>query len=284
MSYDKKSHYNPKVDFERLLKSMKIHREQDLDMISKAISMLKLNGSKPEYNVLDAGCGYGTVTKDRFGDDNRFKVVAIDKDEDVIKTAREKFNAPNIKYEVLDSTNITEEKSPKFDIVFSSYMFHHIHPDKQKETLHKLWGVVNSPGILLVRSCDDGHHLHYPKDKNMNKFVKSTQKIPGSSDRKHGRRMYTEIKDAPKEPVYVDLEFEMYSTANMTKEERKDYFDVFHGNRSFYSDLIGETVEEEGKELQQYMKNLKQELREKIIEKENIIDCKSVPMLFARKE
>ncbi len=62
-----------------------MHCEQDERNTDRIVEQLQENGIEPPYSVLDAGCGYGTVTQSRFGDDDRFQVVAIDEAEDVLE-------------------------------------------------------------------------------------------------------------------------------------------------------------------------------------------------------
>ncbi len=172
------------------------------------------NGLEPLYSVLDAGCGYGTVTQSRFGNDDRFEVVTIDEAEDVLEIAKDRYSAPNIEYRWLAVNNLGKANLGTFDIVFASYLFHHI--ANQESVLSLLWEHVRDDGVLAVRSCEDGQHMHYPPEDEMDWIVERTDEIPGRSDRTHGRRLPTHLKRLSPPPEDVWLDLKNYHTSGET--------------------------------------------------------------------
>lgn len=278
------SNYDPLSDVERLKKSMRVHRNQDKNIIESATEYLDENDAENPYSVLDVGCGYGIVTKDRFGSDENFEVKAIDKVPEVIRRARQKYKDENIEYACHDAVNLNNIDE-SFDIVFSSYLLHHLNRDRQKEVLRKMWSKTCNPGCLVVRTCDDGQHLHYPKDDRIDTIVQITDNLPGSSDRAQGRKLQRDINHLNPEPSRVQLDMWDYNTFGLSNKERLDYFDVFHGNRIHYAEEINNMIESESfeSEVYQSMDTIMKELRSEFEKKQNIFDAKTVPSIVAYK-
>ncbi|AQL41631.1 hypothetical protein BV210_02380 [Halorientalis sp. IM1011] len=277
------SEYDPEVDHERLRLSAEMHREQDVRNIQRVVDHFEEVGIDQPYRVLDTGCGYGTVTRDRFGNDDRFDVVGIDHTKSVVKTAREEYAAPNIEYRWMDVNNLGDSSLGAFDLVFSSYLFHHL--ENQEPVLSLLWEHVDDDGALLVRSCDDGQHLHYPPDKDMDWVVEITDEIKGSSDRGHGRRLYTHMNRLTPAPEGISLDLKNYHTGGMDTEERRQYWDVFHSNRLHYAERLANRDEAtlEDQDLYETMSEKMDQLEEKFVDNSHFLDAKSVPVAVAFK-
>lgn len=63
---------------------------------------------KPNFSILDVGCGPGSITRDfaQFVPEGR--VVGIDVSSGVVDQARAKFQAPNLSFEVGDATDLAQ--------------------------------------------------------------------------------------------------------------------------------------------------------------------------------
>lgn len=282
------STYTPIDDLERLQASAELHAAQDERHIDAAVEYLLNIGHKPPFQVLDVGCGYGTVTQSRFGDDPRFEVIGVDRNREALTIAREQYNARNIEYVQLDADTLPEALSITPDIVFSSYMLHHI--EGSETMLHNLWGLVKDPGVLIIRSCDDGQHMHYPESEDVEFIVRNTEWIAGSSNRQHGRRLYTEMKQLSPQPLNVHFDIETYHTAGCDREMREKYWNVFHSNRIHYAKVNAETeanTDEDksttAQEMYEYMGRCMDRAYERIVEEDTTFDVKSVPMAVAYK-
>ena len=277
------SEYDVDVDHERLQLSARVHREQDMANIDRALEHLEDSHLEPPYDVLDAGCGYGTVTKSRFGEDERFRVHGIDIAASAIGVAREEYAADNISYQILDVTDLPDADIGSFDLVFSSYLFHHLDRGAQESVLSILWNHVRPSGVLMIRSCDDGQHLHFPPDDDMDWFVEVTDEIKGSSDRTHGRRLYTHQCRLRPEPAEIELDLHNYHTAGCSRDEREEYWDVFHSNRVHYAEVLANRPEatKADRELRNRMEREYTRLEEKFKDNPNFLDTKSVPMTVA---
>lgn len=277
------SEYDPEVDHERLALSSETHKEQDLDNLAAVIDHLDAVGIEPPYRVLDAGCGYGTVTRDRFGGDERFEVLAVDEVPGVLRVARSEYDAENIEYRQLDVNDLDSADVGTFDLVVSTYLFHHL--ENQEPVLSMLWERVREGGALFVRSCEDGQHIHYPPDEDMDWLVGVTDDIKGSSDRTHGRRLYTHLRRLRPEPERIDLDLRNYHTAGKTREEREQYWDVFHSNRLHYAKVLAERPDatKQDEALYRKMKKRFDRLEQKFTDNAAFLDAKSVPLTVAYK-
>jgi SAM-dependent methyltransferase len=281
--HDGPSEYNPEVDHERLQLSEAMHRDQDERNLDRIIEDFQERGIEPPYRVLDAGCGYGTVCQRRFGGDERFEVLAIDGSEDVLKIANDQYTAQNIEYRWLDVNNLDAADLGKFDLVFVSYVFHHL--DNQESALALLWDRVREDGALLIRSCDDGQHLHYPPNEDMDWVVDITDTIPGSSDRTHGRRLPTQMKRLSPTPDDVWMDMENYHTVGRDSTERREYWDVFHSNRLHYAKVRAEREDATAEDERLYadMSEQMTRIKDEITDNSHIFDAKSVPVVVAMK-
>jgi 2-polyprenyl-3-methyl-5-hydroxy-6-metoxy-1,4-benzoquinol methylase len=95
--------------------------------------------------VLDIGCGdgYGAYHMSRFVK----SVVGIDYDEPAIVNAREKYNAPNLSYELLDAEKVNSLGS-KFDVITCFQNIEHIeHPENMVEGVKK---ILKPNGLFIV--------------------------------------------------------------------------------------------------------------------------------------
>lgn len=277
------SEYDPEVDYERLELSAEMHQAQDNQNIDRVVERLQEAGIEQPYSVLDVGCGYGTVTRSRFGHDERFEVLAIDDSKEVLQIAKDEYSANNIEYRWLDANDVGKADLGSFDLVFASYLFHHV--ENQESILSLLWNRVRDGGVLMVRSCDDGQYLHYPPNENMDWIIDTTDDIAGSSDRTHGRRLPTQMKRLSPAPADVWLDMKNYHTVGRDSSERRDYWTVFHSNRLHYAEVRAEQDDATRREKQRYqdMAERMTELKDKITGNEHILDAKSVPVAVAVK-
>jgi len=284
---DRPSEYDVDVDHGRLQKSATIHAEQDEQVLKTAYSWLDDAGVKQPLQVLDAGCGYGTVTESRFGGEDGIEVRAVDISEDAIQVARSWHEAGNISYKVTDLTRFSE--SAEYDLVFAAYLFHHLDQGTQIDVLRQLWDSVRPGGVLVVRSCDDGQHLYYSEDEEeveqMEWLVDVTDEIQGSSDRTHGRRVPVQVRQCNPQPKLVELNVKNYSTVGMDSEGRQRYWDVFHSNRRHYAERLAErsNATESDADLRDRVTETMDEFKKKFVEQEDFTDMKTVPVTIAQK-
>lgn len=278
------SDYDASTDYERLKQQADLHVDFDRKTVNEALDRLSTEDDDSPYRVLDVGCGYGNLTKRLFGNDSRFDVTAFDYDEDVIRTAKDEFNAENISYEILDVNDIHEIDLGTFDIVFAAFVLHHL--KNQESVMSKLWDLITDGGAFIVRGVDDGPHLHYPPDNNLEFLIEKDSQVKGSDDRFQGRRMYTQMKRLDPQPERVEFDFKIHTTANLNSKEREQYFEVLHSHRIIDIRRLARSVDatEGDKRLYQEMKSRLEKVRERFIGNGHMLDVKPVPVAVAYKQ
>jgi ubiquinone/menaquinone biosynthesis C-methylase UbiE len=113
---------------------------------------------EPGMNILDVGCGTGSLTiaaKQQEGSDG--EVVGIDPSSNMVDLARQKAKKGSVEidFRVGVIENLAFE-ADQFDIVLSSLMMHHL-PDRLKEVgLQEVSRVLKPNGTLLIVELDPG--------------------------------------------------------------------------------------------------------------------------------
>jgi ubiquinone/menaquinone biosynthesis C-methylase UbiE len=106
-------------------------------------------------NILDLGCGTGTLAvmlKQRMPD---CRVLGLDADPAVLNQARKKANQARIELEFDEATSFAMPYSDDtFDLVVSCLFFHHLTSDDKIRTLGEVARVLRPGGLLVV--CDWG--------------------------------------------------------------------------------------------------------------------------------
>lgn len=101
--------------------------------------------NNPEQDILDLGCGTGTLTHELLAKSTH--VVGADASPDMVRKARQLY--PEIDFRVMDACRMPW--SGRFDVVFSNAVFHWI-PD-QKALLENVFRVLKPQGRLV---CEFG--------------------------------------------------------------------------------------------------------------------------------
>ena len=100
-----------------------------------------LNGKK----ILDVGCGNGTDCK--YIKDKGYDINGIDISENMLKIAKEK--VPNVKFEIMDMTNM-EYSNNIYDGIISNCSLFHIPSEEVLLTLKEFNRVLKVDGKILV--------------------------------------------------------------------------------------------------------------------------------------
>lgn len=184
------------------LKRLKIQSDNTREADNIAIKyVLDHIGEKEELRILDMGCAYGFVTKDRFSKIPNSKVVGVDRSEKLIEAAKEKSSFENCSYHVLDLEDeemmdnleaIMEQNNiEKFDIIFASLVIHHLkNPNKLLRTIRR---VLDKNGYIIIRGSDDGSMVTYADDGLIQKIIDLHLSCDGISDRLNGRKIYSQL-------------------------------------------------------------------------------------------
>lgn len=228
------SSYSYEMDKERLRVQADLLTELDKAAISKAVSHLE---GRKNIKALDVGCADGYVTSTRFNDFDDVSVLGIDISEEAIRSAKNEFSSESLKFEAHDIEE-SELNVGTFDLIFCALTMHHL--KNPEGTLHRLWAMLNSKGVLLIRGSDDGLKLNYPYDEDLEFLLKTTNKIQGSSDRLYGRKIYTHMVSLIPEPSDIHMEFDIHSTVGMNETQRLHYFDDNYSFRANYAKQLSQ--------------------------------------------
>ena len=105
-----------------------------------AIDLVELLNPKEDEEILDLGCGDGTLSLAIIK--SKAKVIAVDLSSDMVKKAQSK----GIEAYKMDVTNLPYEN--KFDAVFSNAVLHWV-KDKNKAIVN----IHKSLNVIRVRKC-----------------------------------------------------------------------------------------------------------------------------------
>ena len=151
-------------------------REPDQNAIKYVLDHMP---QKEQLSILDMGCAYGFVTKDRFAKIPNAKVIGVDRSEILIDYAKENSMFNGASYYVLDLEDeevidnlyeiMQKENIEKFDIIFASLVIHHLkNPNKLLRNIRK---VLADDGYIIIRGSDDGSIVTYNDDGLIQKVV-----------------------------------------------------------------------------------------------------------------
>ena len=224
-------------EYKRLKLQGESLRPSDMIGVNYVKEQLK---DKDKIYILDVGCGYGNVGRDRFIDFPNKVIVGIDISNVVLSRARELNDDPNAHYEHLDvlSENFDEEiemimdkyNIEKFDIAFGAYILQHI-KDPVK-CLRNLRSCLSDDGYVIFRQSDEGTYLAYGDDGLLKKICERYLKAPGLDDRFVGRKMYHYLESTGYKDVRVFGNF--ITTAGMDYDERMALYKMRFSLRTMY--------------------------------------------------
>lgn len=117
------------------------------DMINALISPIPFNNDD-SIEVLDLGCGTGTITKTLKDKFSNAEVTCLDLAENMIKMAKIKLDKyKGIDYVIEDFYSLEFSKS--YDVIVSSLALHHLVTDDDKiEFYKKIYNALNEGGVF----------------------------------------------------------------------------------------------------------------------------------------
>ena len=202
-------------------------REPDQNAIKYVLDHMP---QKEQLSILDMGCAYGFVTKDRFAKIPNAKVIGVDRSEILIDYAKENSMFNGASYYVLDLEDeevidnlyeiMQKENIEKFDIIFASLVIHHLkNPNKLLRNIRK---VLADDGYIIIRGSDDGSIVTYNDDGLIQKVVDLHLSCDGISDRLNGRKIYSQlVSSGYKNVIMINWVKEV---SGMDLDERNEIF------------------------------------------------------------
>ena len=235
-TYKSNSVYDVKKDRKRLRIQAKAIEKFDNKHIQKVMEYL--NNKKKTIRILDVGCSDGYLTVSRFYKYENIQVLGIDISKEQIKIANSENFSKKFNFMEMDITENIDKLEESFDLIFSAYTMHHL--KNSDIVISKLWNKLNKNGVMMIRSPDDGLKVNFPFDQDLEFLLNTTDKVSGSSDRIHGRKVYTFMKRCRPRPEKVNLKYFIDDTSDLCAEKRENYFEHYYGYRNKYAKLIAE--------------------------------------------
>ena len=224
-------------EYKRLKIQGEAMRPSDMLGVNYVKEQLK---DKDRICILDVGCGYGVVGRDRFSDFKNKVIVGIDISDAVLNKAKELNTDPNAHYEHLDvlSDNFDEEIEmimdkydiDKFDIAFGAYILQHV-KDPVKG-LRNLRSCLSDDGYVIFRQSDEGTYITYGDNGLVKKICDRYLQAPGLDDRFIGRKMFHYLEATGYKNIQVFGNF--INTAQMDYDERMSLYKMRFSLRTMY--------------------------------------------------
>jgi ubiquinone/menaquinone biosynthesis C-methylase UbiE len=162
--------------------------------------LLRHANLSPNQQILDIGCGTGTfvvMAKQLYPSTN---IIGLDPDPKALARASQKAAKARVSVQFdRGFADVLQYPSASFDLIFSSFMFHHLERSDREKTLREVARVVKPGGLFLLldfESSDSGHGL-------MHLFHKSERLHDNSADRilalmqRAGFAAYKKLEDVP---------------------------------------------------------------------------------------
>ena len=151
-----------------------------------------------DAQVLDVGCGPGTISVDLARLVAPGLVRAIDISEEVIEAATSMYASegpPNIRFSVDDVYDLSfDEKS--FDVVYAHQVLQHL--SDPVSALREMRRVLRDDGVLAVRDADYGAFVWTPQDPRLDAWMDLYQRVTSANgaDANAGRHLASWVREA----------------------------------------------------------------------------------------
>lgn len=136
---------------------------------------------RPGADVLDVGCGPGTITLDLATRVAPGTVAAIDRSPDVVaqaEDARSSAGIPNITFEVGDVYDL-DHADESFDVVHAHQVLQHL--SDPVRALGEMKRVLRPGGLLAVRDGDSGAFAWAPDDEHLDRWLELYHQVTAAN-------------------------------------------------------------------------------------------------------
>jgi SAM-dependent methyltransferase len=140
-----------------------------------------LGSLHPGQDLLDVGCGPGTITLDLAQRVAPGTVVGIDADPGVLDLARRALTegAPNVRFTLGDAYAL-DFADATFDVVHAHQVLQHL--SRPVEALAEMRRVLRPDGILAVRDGDYGGFVWWPADPLLTRWLDLYHRVTARND------------------------------------------------------------------------------------------------------
>lgn len=151
---------------------------------------------RPGLNVLDVGCGPGTITLDLARRVVPGRVVGIDVSEQVLEQARAEAARAGVDNAVFERADIStadlsalEAAFGRFDVVHAHQVL--LHLTDPVDAVRRMLGLVGSGGVVAARDTDYGGALWWPADARLDRWLQIYRAVAhdNGSEPDAGRRL-----------------------------------------------------------------------------------------------
>ncbi len=175
---------------------------------------------RPEHNLLDCGCGPGTISCDFAQLLKTGHVTGIDQEASQIEISRKRASErslSNISFEVASIYELPFEDAT-FDCVFSHALFEHI--SSTDRAAHEIQRVLKPGGFVGIRSPDWGGFLVGPNVPGLDEAINSYKQlqIKNGGDVFVGRKLPALLRDAGFIDIQFSAHFDCYQSASLIAE------------------------------------------------------------------
>lgn len=235
-----KSAYSPTMPGERQRLEMQARLLRDADEPPIA-ELKKIFSDREKINILDLGCGYGTVAKDRFGDWENVFVIGVDVNDIALEKAIE-YNEDDKRFifqkaDMEDSEFVSKMKEVMeeygidgFDLIFGAYIFQHI--GSPVKLLRQCRELLKSSGYVMFRNPADKSTVSYGDNGLIKKIQDKTEEAPGHANRDAGIELYHHLYSTGYKEIKAFGYFKNIS--NMNYDERMEIFRERFGLRNVH--------------------------------------------------
>ena len=254
-----------KAEFKRLKIQAINTRDADFNALKYVTDNL---ADTSHLRILDMGCAYGFVTRDRFQKYPNATVLGLDRGAELIEFARNNNSFEGAHYEVFDLESEDFEDNiealmekyqiEEFDIIFASLVIHHLqNPNKLLRRIRKY---LSRNGYIVIRGSDDGSILTCNDDGLIQKILDIHLNADGISDRLNGRKIYSQLIASG----YKNVVMKNYikDLSGLSLDERNDVFLERFSYRKNYlqrlaeKDPYSEKKRKDFKNITQYLNEL----------------------------
>jgi ubiquinone/menaquinone biosynthesis C-methylase UbiE len=162
---------------------------------------------QPGDHALDIGCGTGTFAvalKQRYPS---VEMVGIDPDERALARAKRKAERAGMEIRFQRGfSDCLEYPAATFDVVFSSFMFHHLEGNNREKTLREVCRVLKPRGAFYLLDFEVSHpESHH----GLFSLFHSSERLRDNSERQiltlMSRAGFSEVKKTGTRPVLLGL-------------------------------------------------------------------------------